>query len=218
MILGNIDAPPVVPPAATPGKIEPWRPAAIVAGMLAAATMAYWLLSDPQRLAAPNPRRRSALEREEEECEQATACYSPRRDRRGRRRRCAETFRSKAEAVDALDDATDGMLYRYLEQADDGSELLAELEEHTENRRGRRRRLRTWYDAAAWAAPSSRRWRDFDPGRLATISAALSAHLGEALPLELPRQTQQLIDADDQADDCKAAVRRPREPLEEAPF
>jgi hypothetical protein len=163
-----------------------------------------------------NPRARLApLERLDRDCDKATACYETKRDSRGRRRRCKETFRSKREALDALDEALDGMLYRYLEEADDGSELLLELEEHTEDRRGRRRRLATWWDAAAWAAPSSRHWRDFDPGRLAIISAALREHLPEALPLQLPRQTQRLEEADDQAADCKALARRP---LEEAPF
>ncbi len=223
MLLG-LAAPPVVtepPPAPAAPPPEPWRahvwPVAV--GIVAAIALGLGLVESHRRTLVANPRRRSSLERDEAACEKATACYAPRRDSLGRRRRCIETFGSKREAVDALDEATDGMLYRYLEAADDGSELLAELEEHTEDRRGRRRRLRTWFDAAAWAAPSSRRWRDFDPGRLALISDALAEHLGE-LPaqLELPRQTRALLDADVLADDCKAIVSRPAAELPEAPF
>lgn len=223
MLLGLASPPAVTAPAPAPAaaSLEPWRahvwPVAV--GIVAAIALGLGLLEADRRQLTVNPRRRSRLERDEAECEKATACYATKRDSLGRRRRCIETFGSKREAVDALDDATDGMLYRYLEAADDGSELLAQLEEHTEDSRGRRRRLRTWFDAAAWAAPSSRRWRDFDPDRLALISAALAEHLGE-LPtqLELPRQSRDLLDADDLADDCKATVSRPGGKLPDAPF
>jgi hypothetical protein len=149
----------------------------------------------------------AAIERDATACTRATACYEPRPDRRGRRRRCRETFKNKREALEALDEALDGMLTRYLEAADDGSEVLRDLGEQAEDRRGRRRRFRSWYETAAWAAPSSRRWRDFDPHRLEIISSALRDHLthgggAEPLPLVPPEQARRLWEADARAREC----------------
>lgn len=163
----------------------------------------------------PPPRRRrrsSAMQKAIEACNAFGTCYEAKRDRAGRRRRCRETFDNKGQAVEALDDALDGMLTRYLDRADDGSQVLRDLEEVAEDRRGRRRRFPTWWHAAAWAAPSSRRWREFDPGRLAVISEALREALTigggeEPLPLEFPEQTRRLWDADERRDQCRTQVR-----------
>jgi hypothetical protein len=147
-------------------------------------------------------RQHQLLRKARKECRDATACYASRPDSKGRRKRCEETFTTRRAGVEALDEALDGLLLQHLERADDGSELLAELEEHTEDSRGRRQRLKTWWDAAAWAVPTSRKWRDFDPTRLRQLSDALSEHLGEDVTLQLPRQTRALLDADQLATEC----------------
>jgi hypothetical protein len=178
------------------------------------------------------------IERDTAECERSAVCYEPGRDRRGRRRRCRTTFRSKGEAVAAVDRAMDGELLRYLERADPGSQDLRDLEEATEDRRGRRRRLPTWWDAVAWSAPSSRRWPDYDPARLELVSAALERNLthggGPApLPLSPPLEVQRLEEAEERRRMCAidgadraqqiAAERKARRraklpPLSEVPF
>lgn len=222
-----LGAEPAAPPPAPPEPEErPSHGATLGVVALVGAGLLFWMLRQPGPI--KNPTRlerklerdeRRRLRRVEGECLKATACYEDKPDRAGRRRRCRTSFKNKREAIDALDEALDGLLYRYIDQADDGSEVLRDLEEHTEDRRGRRRRLGTWWDAARWAAPSSRKWADFDPDRLALISDALSEHLGGTVPLELPRRTRRLKDADDAALSCKDATAEGRKHLAaEVPF
>jgi len=139
------------------------------------------------------------------DCIEAVRCREDRPDRRGRRRPCRQTFADKTEAYSALNDALGGLLAQLLDQADDGSAELADLERHAKRGR-RRRRLPSWGAALDWAAPSSRRWRDWDPARLALVSD----HLGRALErggvqaprLRLPRETERLLDAEALAREC----------------
>lgn len=138
-------------------------------------------------------------ERDRLACRDVYRCREEKRDRRGRRRPCKETFGGKREAFEALDDALVGMLSRYMDRADDGAPELLDLERHAKRGR-RRRRLPSWGAALDWLAPSSRRWRDFDPQRLRLVSDALGAALSrDGSPfaeLRLPRQTERLLDAE----------------------
>jgi hypothetical protein len=138
-------------------------------------------------------------ERDRRDCKDATRCREEVPDRRGRRRPCKQTFRGKREAYEALDDAIGGMLSRYMDRADDGAPELLDLARHT-GRGRRRRRLPSWGAALDWLAPSSRRWRDFDPQRVRLVSDALVAALerdgSSAMDLRLPRQTERLLDAE----------------------
>jgi hypothetical protein len=138
-------------------------------------------------------------------CVKATKCREDRPDRLGRRRPCRETFKHKREAYAALDDALGGLLAQLLDHADDGSPELRDLAEHAG--RGRRRgKLPSWGAALDWAAPSSRRWRDWDKNRLQLVSEHLGRTLeraGVPFPgLRLPRETDRLFDADAAAREC----------------
>lgn len=138
-------------------------------------------------------------DRDRRSCIEIERCREDAPDRRGRRRPCRTTFKSKRQAFDALDDALDGQLLALLDQADDGAPELLDLERHTGGGR-RRRRLPSWSAALDWLAPSSRRWRDFDPARIGRVSEALAEVLGRngvTFPgLRLPRQTEKILDAE----------------------
>lgn len=111
-------------------------------------------------------------------CIKSTTCYEPKRDRRGRRRRCRRTFDRPIDFVHALNDATQGQLARYLEHLDPGAPQLRDLEAFAEDRRGRRPRFRRWQDAVKWAAPRSRRWQDIDRAKLRELEEKLHEALG----------------------------------------
>jgi hypothetical protein len=116
-----------------------------------------------------------------------------------------ETFAGgKREVFAALDDASDGMLSRYLEKLDDGSPHLADLSRAL----GRHPPLRTWRQAVDAVTPAKAfRWRDIDQRKLTMVAEAIRAALeaggggGELARsglgwtgLPLPQQTEAVLE------------------------
>jgi hypothetical protein len=106
-------------------------------------------------------------------CIKQTTCYEPKRDRRGRRRRCRRSFGRVDEFVRAFNDASDNQIENYLEILDPGDPQLGDLAQYADRRggkRGRKKKFPSWKAAVRWVAPRSRRWLDTDERRIKELA------------------------------------------------
>lgn len=106
-------------------------------------------------------------------CIKQTTCYERKRDSRGRRRRCRQSFDHVGDFVRALNEANANQLENFLEYLDPGAPQLGDLADHAYRRSRHQKRVRkfpSWKAAVRWVAPGSRRWRDLDERRLKELA------------------------------------------------
>ncbi len=133
----------------------------------------HWIGVEWKRV-KPLERALLAAARDLRGCIKSTTCYEPKRDRRGRRRRCRRSFDRVGDFADAgsflqaLNDANANQLENFNDYLDPGAPQLGDLAAFAD-RRGRKT-FPSWKAAMRWVAPRSKRWKDLDETRLRELA------------------------------------------------